>query len=318
MKLCRVDFRNIFAASGALGFFGEGYWPHKIWDPTGKILQQITFVSKTATLLPREGNMPLTRHYTPRDWFPECIKAKPSRGLMLNAVGLSNPGIHALLNTGKWQEIKKPFFISIMPVADTPEKRLEEIRAMIDIIGFYKDTFFAPFGLQINLSCPNTQHSPDKLIKESVKILEAASKLGVPLMPKYSIASAPIEAIKEFNNHPNCDAICVSNTLPFGWQGIDWQKVWGSKISPLAKYGGGGLSGKVLRPLVCEWIARLRDTGFTKPINGGGGIMRSEDVVSYRDAGASSVFIGSVAVSFPWWWNVKEIIKQSNMLIWWW
>ena len=185
---------------------------------------------------------------------------------------------------------------------------------MVDIIGFAKDGFFAPFGLQINLSCPNTGHDPSELIDESAKVLEIASILGVPLMPKYSVASAPIQAIMELNSNLDCDAICVSNTLPFGCKEIDWQKVWGNKTSPLAKLGGGGLSGKTLRPLVCEWIRRLRETGFTKPINGGGGILCSEDVEDYRAAGASSIFLGSVAVLRPW--RVKTIINQANSLNW--
>lgn len=133
---------------------------------------------------------------------------------------------------------------------------------MADMIGFCKGDFSAPFGLQINLSCPNTGHDPHELIGESAKVLEIASSLGVPIMPKYSIASAPIKAVFRLNDHPYCDAICVSNTLPFGWQGIDWKSVWGSTTSPLAKLGGGGLSGKTLRPLVCEWIMRLRDAGL--------------------------------------------------------
>lgn len=314
MKLRGIDFGNVLGASGVQGFFGEGYWFHKIWSSFGLNFTGMTFVAKTATLLPRKGNMPLTRHYTPRYPFPGCVKAKLLRGVMLNSVGLSNPGLGALLGTVRWQKRTKPFLLSIMSLADTPKKRLEELRLMVETISFAKDDFSALFGLQINLSCPNTGHDPHELIGESAKILEIATSLGVPVMPKYSIASAPIRAVQELNDHPGCDAICVSNTLPFGWKEVDWQGVWGSKTSPLAKLGGGGLSGKTLCPLVCEWIARLRDTGFTKPINGGGGILCSEDVNRYNDAGASSIFLGSVAVLRPW--RVEGIINQANNLSW--
>ena len=314
MKLREIDFGNALGASGVQGFFGEGYWFHKIWSPFGLNFSGMTFVAKTATLLPRKGNMPLTQHYTPRNPFSGCVKVKLLRGVMLNSIGLSNPGLGALLGTGKWQKRTKPFLISIMSLADTPKKRLEELRLMVETIGFVKVSFSAPFGLQINLSCPNTEHNPNELIGESAKVLEIANSLGVPVMPKYSIASAPIQAVRELNDHSGCDAICVSNTLPFGWQGVDWQNVWGSKTSPLAKLGGGGLSGKTLCPLVCEWIKHLRDVGFTKPINGGGGILYPEDVKRYHDAGATSIFIGSVAVLRPW--RVKAIINQANNLNW--
>lgn len=315
MKLRGIDFGNVLGASGVQGFFGEGYWFHKPWHRFGLDFTDMTFVSKTATLLSWEGNMPLTKHYTPRNWFPWCVKAKFWRGLMLNSVGLSNPGLGALLGTGKWQKRRtKSFLISIMSLAQTAQKRLEELRIMVEMIGLCKDGFSVPFGLQINLSCPNTGHDPHELIGESAKVLEIASTLGVPVMPKYSIASAPVEAVMQLNNNSNCDAICVSNTLPFGWQGIDWQRVWGSTTSPLANIGGGGLSGKELRPLVCEWIMRLRDAGFTKAINGGGGILCPEDAVYYHGAGASSIFLGSVAVLRPW--RVSKIINQANNLEW--
>lgn len=314
MKLREVDSGNVLGASGVQGFFGEGYWFHKVWRPFGLNFANMTFVAKTATLLSREGNMSLTRNYTPKSPFPGCVKVKLLRGVMLNSIGLSNPGLGALLGTKKWQKRTKPFWLSIMSLADTPQRRLEELRIMVETIGFCKDYFSAPFGLQINLSCPNIKHNPRELIDESPKVLEIGRVLGVPLMPKYSIASAPIQTVLQLNDHPDCDAICVSNTLPFGWKGVDWQSVWGSTTSPLAKMGGGGLSGKTLRPLVCEWIARLRDAGFTKPINGGGGILCPKDAEHYRDAGASSIFLGSVATLRPW--RVKAIINHANNLKW--
>ncbi len=312
MKLRGIDFGNVLGASGVQGFFGEGYWFHKLWHWFGLDFTGMTFVTKTATLKPRKGNMSLTKNYTPKNPFPRCVKVKLRRGVMLNSVGLSNPGLSALLN--KWQRRTEPFFISIMSLAETPTQRLSEMRIMVELLRIYKEISSTPFGLQINLSCPNTGHDPGELIGESAKVLEIAGSLGVPVMPKYSIASAPIEAVLQLNKNPNCDAICVSNTLPFGWKEIDWQKVWGSKTSPLAKLGGGGLSGAVLRPLVCEWITRLREAGFTKPINGGGGILCPEDVKHYHNAGASSIFLGSVAALRPW--RVKSIIKQANNLDW--
>ncbi len=314
MKLRGIEFGNILGASGVQGFFGEGYWFHKLLKPFGLNFDGMTFVSKTATLFLREGNTSLTRNYTLKNPFPGCVKVKFRRGAMLNAFGLSNPGISILLGRGRWQKRKKPFFISLMPVTDTPQQRLCEIEVMMDIIRRYRRNFSAPFGLQINLSCPNTRHKPSELIKESARILDVANALGVPLMPKYSIASAPIQAIMELNSHLACDAICVSNTLPFGWEGIDWKRAWGSTKSPLAKFGGGGLSGQTLLPLVTGWIYKLRDAGFTKPINGGGGIFSEEDVLLYQDSGASSVFIGSVATLRPW--QVEKIINFANNLEW--
>lgn len=290
MKLRGIEFGNVLGASGVQGFFGEGYWMHRV--PMRKPdFSGMTFVSKTVTLLSRKGNMNLTSRQTPKYPFPRCIRVKFFNDSILNAVGLSNFGLGYLLGDGRLQKRTKPFMISIMSLVDTPKRRLEELRIMADMIGFCKESFSAPFGVQINLSCPNTGHNPADLIGESADALDVLGILGVPLMPKYSIVSAPISAIMKLNDHPSCDAICVSNTIPFGWEGIG-ERVWGTKISPLARLGGGGLSGKFLRPLVCEWIARLRDAGFTRPVNGGGGILSTGDVRCYIDAGVSSVFFG--------------------------
>jgi len=314
MKLRGIEFGNILGASGVQGFFGEGYWFHELWRYFGLDFDGMTFTSKTATLNLRKGNMPLDLHYAPINLFPMCIKTKWWRGIMLNAVGLSNPGLQTLLDEHVWQTRIEPFMISIMLVEDTPEKRREELEAIVESLASRKGDFQAPYGLQINISCPNTGLITHALVAESTQILEIAGKLGVPLMLKISIASFPTQAVMELNAHPDCDAICVSNTLPFGWRGIDWEREWGSSTSPLQKFGGGGLSGAPLRRLVCVWIAELRDKGFTKPINGGGGILSVKDVSRYHEAGASSVFIGSVAALRPW--RVSSIIAQANKLDW--
>lgn len=318
MNLRGIEFGNVLGASGVNGFFGEGYWFHHPWKPFGLDFSDVTFVSKTATLHARKGNMALARDYSPRYPFPFCVKAKPFDGNMLNSVGLSNPGIVDLLNTFKWQSLEKPFWISVMTLADTPEARLDEMKRIVIAIELCKAQFKAPFGLQINLSCPNTGHDPSVLMQEVIAILEVASKLGVPLMPKFSIASAPIEAIMKLEQLPHCDAICVSNTIPYDWKpdgtfsfGL---QVWRHPDSPLKHLGGGGISGTALKPLVCDWIKRLRDAEFTKHINCGGGIMNQSDVMDYHQAGASSIFVGSVATLRPW--RVKGIVKKANTLEW--
>jgi dihydroorotate dehydrogenase len=314
MKLRNIEFGNVLGASGVQGFFGEGYAVHKLAGPFGPDFEGMTFVSKTTTLFWREGHMELKTDYTPRRIFPDCIQARIFRGALFNSVSLSGPGLYSLFDTGKWQKRTKPFLISVMSVAPSKKERLTELQTILAFLSHHKSYFNAPFGIQINLSCPNTGEDPKELIEESVDVLDLKCDSSIPRMYKYSIASAPISAILELEKHPNCDAICVSNTIPSGWEGLDWNKAWGSKLPKFTKYKGGGLSGPALKPLVCDWIQRLRDAGFTKPINGGGGIMCSSDVLEYRDAGANSVFIGTVASMRPW--RVKSIIETANELNW--
>jgi dihydroorotate dehydrogenase len=318
MKLRDIDFGPILGGSGVQGFFGEGYWFHPMYRRLfGEkySFDDITFVAKTATLMPRKGNMLLDALYAPAKLMPDCIKAKLFRGAMLNAVGLSNPGIAMLLEALLWQRRTKPFMLSVMPV-DAEGRQMDELRLTLELIAYMRDTFKVQFGVQINRSCPNQENDVCTLIDGSAKALDVghAALPEAPLMPKYSIASAPISAMMELEQHPYCDGICVSNTLPFGWKGIDWKKAWGTTTSPLEKYGGGGLSGNPLRPLVLAWIRELREAGFTKPINGGGGIMHPDHVRDYHAEGASSVFVASAATLRPW--QLRAISNTAHSLTW--
>jgi dihydroorotate dehydrogenase len=235
------------------------------------------------------------------------------QGIILNAVGLSGPGAKALLDTGRWQKRTKPFGISFMAVGLTREERAPELAMFVKLLKKYLPQFAAKIFLQINYSCPNVGLNPSLLIDEVISGLKLASYLGIPLMPKFNIL-APIEALKEISKSPWCDAICVSNTIPWGKLAakINWKKLFGSDISPLAGFGGGGLSGAPLLLLVAEYVEQMRNAGITKPINAGGGILSPGDVDLMHHVGASSVFIGSVATLRPW--RVQPIIQRTHQL----
>ena len=262
---------------------------------------------------------------TPKEWLPECIlpNFRPGTfwlsarmfymGIMLNAVGLSGPGARALFVDGRWQERTEPFFLSFMSVAKTPEERLSELREFITMLALYLHGFSARIGLQINYSCPNVGLDPSCLVKEVETGLEIAGRLGIPLMPKFNIL-VPVAVAREISKNPFCDAICVSNTVPWGKipDKINWERLFGSEVSPLAKFGGGGLSGRPLLPLVKTWVRRARHCGIVKPISVGGGILSPRDLDYLRTIDASSVFLGSVATLRPW--RVGRIIKEANEL----
>jgi len=323
MQLRGVNFPNALAASGAMGNFGEGYWYSRFEEKTG-ILDKtgLGFVSKTVTLNFRKGNTPFIadgNYYPPAEWKPSSIKIDPVKKIVVNAVGLSNPGIIPFLETGHWQNMTEPFWISVMSVAATSEERKAEMETIVDILLKEKSNFNAPFGLQINLSCPNTNHDTCSLSMEADDMVNIASKLGIPIMAKFSIASSTIENLIELEKNPNLDAICLSNTIPYGWRptilyqnlALDWGKLFGYK-SPLEEMGGGGLSGEAIKPFVLHFIRELRKASFTKHINGGGGIMQASDVDLYKEAGADSIFFGSVVMVRPW--EVKNIIQRANKI----
>jgi dihydroorotate dehydrogenase len=274
----------------------------------------MTFVAKTTTLSFREGNMPLEDDHTPEELFPKCIVVKPFKGVVLNAVGLSGPGARVLLADGRWQKRTKPFFISFMPVEKDPESRIREFRDFVEILGTNLSnfpTFRKNVGLQINESCPNVglHHDGAELTGEVCKALDIAARLEIPLVPKLNVL-APIKSAVEISRYPSCDAICVSNTVPWGKlpELIDWEGIFGSKESPLKRLGGGGLSGKPLLPIVIDWLKRARRAGLEKPINGGGGILSRIDAAEVLAAGADSISLGSVAILRQW--RVQGIIRS--------
>jgi dihydroorotate dehydrogenase len=305
--------KKVWAASGAQGFFGEGYWFHWFWYLLGYRPQMLGFTAKTGTLPPRKGNMALTSNYTPRDWFPDCIVVNWWWQAMLNSVGIANPGLIALLATGRWQARTEPFWISVTSLAQTKPQRLEEYARIADILSNAKSGFSAPFGLQVNLSCPNTGHHLPEFIKESDEVLKRLSVVGVPLMPKYSVASTPISVAMELNQNADCAGICVSNTIPYDHEGLG-QRIFKHRRSPLRRLGGGGISGRPLKSLVCNWIKALRDRGFEKHIHGGGGIWYPQDVVDYHAAGAWSIFLGTVIAQAAW--RVPGLARTAESLAW--
>lgn len=122
----------------------------------------------------------------------------------------------------------------------------------------------------------------------------------------------PIEIIQVLDCHPAVDAFVCFNTIPHGkHESIAWQKLFPFG-SPLAKYGGGSLSGKPLLLPVCERISVLRGAGITKPINMSGGITHPRDVILAKKAGADGISVATALARRPW--NVRAIIESVHKI----
>lgn len=315
MNLRGITFRPVLDASGARNFDGRGWWYHSWLKPFGLDFSHSTFVAKTTTLHPRPGNMILGADgLTPAEKFPDCVVVRFWKGAALNAVGLSGPGAKFLLDKGFWQAWPEAFFLSFMAVGSTHSERLKEIEGFVDLLQRYKKDFASSFGLQINFSCPNVSHQKyENFIEEVSEILAVANDLDIPLMPKLSVTT-PVEVACEIARLKICDALCVSNTIPWGSfrEHISWETIFGSRTSPLEKYGGGGLSGAPLFPLVLEWVSRaIKVHKISKPINAGGGILSSGDVRALKSEGVHSFFLGSAAFLRPW--RVRGIIREAGL-----
>jgi dihydroorotate dehydrogenase len=315
MKLRGIEFGTVIGASGLNGWFGEGYPYHVLLKLIpGFTFRGVTLTAKTTTLLARPGNMPLRKDkLTPREIKPRSIVVKPGAGVVLNAVGLSGPGLRFLLDTGRWQKLDKPFLLSFMSTGATREERLEELCSAVAMLKDELPKFKAKVGLQINFSCPNTGHAQEELVKDIHDSLAIASVLDIPLIPKISVLIPPDKA-GEILRDPNCDAIAVSNTIAWADLPEEVQKVFfRTKKSPLARFGGGGISGKYLLPLVEQWLYQFKKFSGGKPVIAGGGILRARDVDTLVHAGANAVSPGSVVILRPW--KLKVIIKRAEHLL---
>ncbi len=327
MLIHNTYFGPCLDASGLCGFLGEGQWFHKFasfwFDFRGS-----TRVATTTTLMPNTGNMPRSgakKHFFPREWIPRCIWLNPIKGLALNAVGLSNPGIVALINAGLLAETREPYMISVMPIEKSVENRLEEFRIIVNHIDWAllsNPLLRQCIGLQINVTCPNVGADLQKIAHEACGYLSNAMRLDIPLVVKLNML-VPTEIVGEIASHAARPGLCCTNTIPFGaripdhlGKQIPWEELF-PQGSPLKAFGGGGLSGKLLLPLVAQWIREVRSAGIMAPINAGGGILRPMDVDILVNAGLrrglDSIFIGSIAMLRPW--NIQPVIRRAHELL---
>lgn len=261
------------AASGALAFDGQGWaWEQplkwiKLFDPT-----LFTIVIKTLTRKPRRGNL---RWYNPL----RCIRLLPSGSV--NAVGLTNPGIEWWSKTIGGSIHKKKLALVGSILADNSNDELAEMATMLNPYDLV--------GLEINASCPNTQ---GEMLGNANKVIEGLKKVKAktrfPLFVKLSVMHdvaylAPrLEGLVE--------AISI-NTVP-------WAKMFPEKISPLARFGGGGVSGKIAQPHTWGMVKQLTATTSIPVI--GPGVWEYEDIAKLRALGAQAISFGSIFMRYPW------------------
>ena len=264
------DFEYM-TASGALGFDGKG-WPWEqpwrwigLLDPT-----LFTSVTKTLTLRPTEGNL---RWYNPF----RCLRLV--RGGVVNAVGLSNPGIDWWCRKigPSVNSTKIPLVASIF---GEPEELAEMVRILND---------FDLVGLEINASCPNTETC---ILQDTARVIASCEAIKtnsrLPLILKVSVTHDISQIVKEVENL--VEAISI-NSVP-------WAVAFLKCRSPLEILGGGGVSGKVAQPFTWSLVKKLAEL-TTIPVIGPG-VWDFDDLTKVRSLDAKAVSFGSVFMCYPW------------------
>lgn len=324
MKLRGIEFGNPFVGAGTLNFFGEG-WPFhrllKILFPNSFNFTGATFVAKTMAMEERmpkrgeegqgKGNLVLDpATLQPVSWFPDCIYVRFLAGEVLNAVGLTGPGAKALYERETWQKMLESFMLSLAIVGKDKMERDREIRGFTEISLSYLPDFKVPVALQYNISCPNAGCATDTA-KEAIGYLKILRNLGIPQGVKVNNLVS-VRELKNIEDSGYCDFFVIPNTLLFGQRPdqINWEKKFG-KISPLAKYGGGGYSGKENFELATEKVEEARAAGIILSIILEG-VIDKDDIWRAWNVGADAVGFARAAIVRPW--RIQELIKETHRI----
>ncbi len=268
VELCGIELDNpIIPASGTFGF---GYEFAELYD----INCLGTFSFKGTTKDPRFGNP------TPR--IAEC-----SAG-MLNAVGLQNPGVEAVIN----EELPK-----LKPVFHKP--------VMANISGFSVEDYEYTTQkldaedqvgwLEINISCPNVHGGGMSFGTDpsaAYEVIHAVRQVTKkPLIAKLSPNVTDITAIAKACEKAGADAVSLINTL-LGMR-IDLKTK-----KPVLANTTGGLSGPAVFPVAVRMVYQVHKA-VSIPVIGMGGVSRAEDVIEMMMAGATAVEIGAANLVDP-------------------
>ncbi|MBP1045584.1 dihydroorotate dehydrogenase [Enterococcus sp. BWM-S5] len=263
-----LDLKNpIIPASGCFGF-GEEYAKYYDIGKLGSIM------IKATTAEARFGNP------TPR------VAETPSG--MLNAIGLQNPGLEAVM-TQKLPALEKYDLPIIANVAGACEDDYVEVCAKIGDAPNVK-------AIELNISCPNVKHGgiafgtdPDV----AFQLTQAVKKVAkVPIYVKLSPNVTDIVPIAKAIESGGADGFSMINTLLGMRLDLKTRK-------PILANGTGGLSGPAIKPVAIRLIHQVSQVSAL-PIIGMGGVQTVDDVLEMFMAGASAVGVGTANFTDPY------------------
>ena len=261
----------VMNASGTLGYGKE-------IEPLWGIETLGVYVTKGLSAEPHHGNP------TPRVW--------EERNGMINSIGLQNIGVER-------------FFDEYFPYL---KKRKTPV--IVNFFGFTEEEYLAcaakikpdPFivALEMNLSCPNIKKGGISFGKDPGAVFEIVKGVKgvtkIPIVAKLTPEVRNIAEIAQAAHEGGADGLTLINTMPAAVVDVKSRKI------PIK----GGLSGPVLKPVALRAVYEC-SKAVPIPIIGAGGIMNTEDAVSFFMAGASAVQIGTATFVDPY--AIPKIIK---------
>ncbi len=260
VNVCGVPFKNpVIAASGTFGF-GKEF--NEIYDIS--VLGGIS--TKGLTLEPRLGNP------TPR--------IAEGYGVILNAVGLQNPGVEEFIRDDL------PFLRGkdTVVIANVAGRTIDDYAGICARLDGLVDM------IELNISCPNVKCGGMAfgIRPESVKEVTRAAKGALKKTPLIVKLSPNVESIATnalAAQEGGADCLSLINTLTGMVVDIERRR-------PLIANNTGGVSGAGIRPIAVRMVWEVCQA-VSVPVIGMGGITCAEDALEFIIAGASAVQVGT-------------------------
>ena len=277
VNLCGITLKNpVIGASGTVGFGRELNELYDIGTVGG-------ISTKGLTNEPRLGNP------TPR--------IAESRGVILNAVGLQNPGVeHFIQHDLAWLKST-----GTAVIANVAGKTLEDYRTICQRLDGLVDM------VELNISCPNVKSGGMAfgIRPQSVEEVTRVAKSGLtktPLMVKLSpnVESIATNALAAQNG--GADAVSLINTLTGMAIDIERRK-------PIIANNTGGVSGAGVKPIAVRMTYEAAQA-VSIPVVGLGGITCAEDAIEFLMAGATAVQVGTANFTDPY--AMPKIVAGLN------
>lgn len=259
VNLCGVKLKNpVIPASGTFGFGRE-------FDEIYDISVLGGVATKGLTLEPRAGN-PVPR-------------IAESRGVILNAVGLQNPGVEAFIkNDLEWLRSKTRVIANVAGrTLEDYGKICARLDGLVDLI-------------ELNISCPNVRCGGMALgirpenVKEVTRLAKENLK-KTPLIVKLSPNVESIATNAVAAEEGGADCISLVNT--FTGMAIDVER-----RRPIIANNTGGVSGAGIKPIAVRMVYEASHA-VKIPVIGMGGITCAEDAIEFMLAGATAVQVGT-------------------------
>lgn len=277
VSLCGIELDNpVIPASGT---FGYGYEFADLYD----INCLGTFSFKGTTKDPRFGNP------TPR--IAECP------GGMINAVGLQNPGVEAVI-ARELPQLKEVFHKPVM--ANVSGFSVEDYAYTCQRL----DKEDQVGWLEVNVSCPNVHGGgmsfgtcPEAAAEVTRAVKAVTTK---PVIIKLSPNVTDIVSIARACEGAGADGISLINTM-LGMR-IDLRR-----RKPVIANTMGGYSGPGIFPVAVRMVYQVAKA-VNIPVIGMGGVGSAEDVIEMMMAGATAVEVGAANLVDPW--ACKTIIED--------